>query len=558
MAVIFGDPFNNTLVDTLFEEDFVIAGAGNDRIFLVDDGLVDAVLAQEDDDTIVVLDKTGDNLIDGGTEVNHDTVDYGFLNESITLKAQGIVEKASGGQDTLVDIESIVGDVGFGIVNKIDGSGPGSASLNVDLGANSLIVNGTGAPSPLSFKVFNFDNVQGTHNNDTIVGNSNDNVFHASKGHDTYDGGPGGFDTVDYSNIGERITLKARGIVDKGTAGIDQLLGNPNPFTPSIDRIVGATGERNLIDGRDAGPSLTAFDVDLAEETLSVSGFGKFEVVNFVDVIGTANADVIEGDDTKGLSNILFGQQGNDFIRGVDETSSTPGLKEFDLLVGGSGRDTFEVGQFFLQDYYLSNSTLADPFGNDDSAFIFDFTIGTDRLDISFTNPYVFNFFGLGVQIYADTGSSSSFLDSRDDLITTILFNSAVDLPVPPSSPKLAPATLQQSTLVADANLVAETDELTNISSETLEFTAVESALVPDEITNVERKLSAILTQDESKFTTVDQVLEIAKEVNATLDELTASNEFGSIFTQKDLPNELSSLFGPVDVVPIDADIAIA
>ncbi|MDJ0509405.1 MAG: hypothetical protein QNJ64_09165 [Crocosphaera sp.] len=551
MAVIFGDPFDNFgLVDNFFEQDFIIAGAGNDVIFLVDDGLVDAVLAQEDDDTIFVLDKTGDNLIDGGTEVTHDTVDYSFLNESITLKARGILEKASGGQDTLVDIESIVGDVGFGIVNTIDGSGPGSASLNVNLGANSLIVNGTGAPSPLSFKVFNFDNVRGTHNNDTIVGNSNDNVFYASKGHDTYDGGAAGVDTVDYSDIGQQITLKSRGIVDKGTAGIDQLLGNPNPFTPSIDRIIGATGQRNLIDGREAGPSPTAFNVDLAKETLSVSGFGTFQVVDFVDVIGTANADTIEGDDTTGLSNILFGQQGNDFIRGVDDHSIAPGQNEIDVLVGGSGIDTFEVGQFFLQDYYLSNSTLANPFGNDDFAFIFDFTLGTDQLGISFTNPYVFNFFGFGVDIYADTGFLSSGLDSQDDLITRIFFNSPVDLAVPPSSPKLAPAPLQASTLVA------ETDELTNITRESAEFTT--AALVPDDITNVERELRAILPQEETKFTTVDEVLEIVTEVNAKLDELTRKNEFGSIFTEKDLPNDLASLFGPVEIVPIEPDILIA
>lgn len=542
MAFIFGTPFDDILVDTL-SVDFVLAGAGNDSITLINDGLEDTVLGQEGDDTIFVLDKTGDNLIDGGTEVNHDTVNYSSLNESITLKAQGIIEKASGGTDLLFDIESIVGDVGPGIVNTIDGSGSGSASLNVDLGANSLIVNGPGVPFPLSFKVFNFDNVEGTDNNDTIVGNSNDNVFVGSKGHDTYDGGSAGFDTVDYSDLGQQITLKALGVVDKGSAGIDQFLGNPNPFTPSIDKIVGANGQRNLIDGRVAGSTPTTFNVDLADEDLFISGFGNFEVENFRDVIATANSDVIEGDDTTGLSNILFGQQGNDFIRGVDENGTAPGLKELDVLVGGSGRDTFEVGQFFSQDYYLSNSTFADPFGNDDFAFIFDFNIGVDRLNISLTNPYVFNFFGLGVDIYADTGLFSSALDTRDDLITRILFNSPVDLPVPPSSPKFA--TIQQPVLVDD--------QLTNISRDTLELTSAELTLVPDEITNVEREISAILPKDQSKITTVDQVLEITKDINAKLDGFTGKNEFASVFTQNELPNELSSIFSPIDF-----DIAIA
>ncbi|MEL4895296.1 calcium-binding protein [Crocosphaera sp. Alani8] len=547
MAFIFGTPFDDFLFDTFFS-DFVIAGAGNDSIFLGDDGVEDTVLGQQGDDTIFVLDKTGDNLIDGGSEINHDTVDYSSLNESITLKAQGIIEKASGGTDLLFDIESIVGAVGPGIVNTIDGSGSGSASLDVDLGANSLIVNGTGAPFPLSFKVFNFDNVQGTHNNDTIVGNNNDNVFFGSKGHDTYDGGAGGFDTVDYSNLGQQITLKAQGVVDKGSAGIDQLLGNPNPFTPSIDKIVGATGQRNLIDGRVSGPTPTTFNVDLADEDLFISGFGNFEVVNFRDVIGTANPDVIEGDDTTGLSNILFGQQGNDFIRGVNENGIAPGLKELDVLVGGSGIDTFEVGQFFSQDYYLSNSTIADPFGNDDFAFIFDFTLGVDRINISLTNPYVFNFFGSGVDIYADTGLFSSALDNQDDLITRIFFNSPLDLPVPPSSPKFS--TAQQSTVVAD--------ELTNVVPETVELAPVELSLVPDPITNVERAISEILPEGRSKITTVDQVIEITKDINAKLDEFTGKNQFGSVFTQKELPNELSNIFAPVDFVSMDLDVAIA
>ncbi len=551
MAFIFGTPFNDFLVDQ-FSIDFLLAGGGNDAIFLVNDGLEDTVLAQDGDDTIFVLDRTGDNLIDGGTEINNDTVNYGSLNESITLKAQGILEKASGGIDLLVDIESIVGDVGFGIVNTIDGSGSGSASLNVDLDANSLIVNGTGAPFPLSFNVFNFDNVRGTDNDDTIAGNSNDNVFFGSEGDDTYDGGAGGFNTVDYSDLGQQITLKALGVVDKGSAGVDQLLGNPNPFTPSINKIVGATGQRNLIDGRVAGPTPTTFNVDLAEENLSISGFGPFEVVNFRDVIGTANSDVIEGDDTTGLSNILFGQQGDDFIRGVDETSNTPGLKELDVLVGGSGGDTFEVGQFLVQDYYLSNSTIADSFGNDDFAFIFDFDLGVDQLAISLTNPYVFNFFGLGVDIYADTGLFSSVLDNRDDLITRILFNSPVDLAVPPSS----------SNLTAGQKLSLADDPLTNMSLEKLDVTAAELTLAPDfapdKITNVEQELSAILSKDESKFTTVDQVLEITNEINAKLDELTAKNEFGSVFSEREVPNDLANLFAPADFLTLNADTAIA
>ncbi|MGK7880075.1 MAG: hypothetical protein AB4060_08245, partial [Crocosphaera sp.] len=502
MAFILGTFGNDHLTD-LFGVDFVVGFAGNDKIRLINDGVEDTALGQEGDDTFLVEDRTGDNLIDGGTEINHDTVDYSNLNESITLKAQGMVQKASGGMDLLVDIENIIGDVGPGIVNTIDASSTGPTSIDVDLGANSLIVNGTGAPSPLSFKVVNFDNVRGTHNNDTIVGNNNDNVFFGSKGHDTYDGGAAGFDTVDYSDLGQQITLKAQGVIDKGSAGIDQLQGNPNPFTPSIDKIVGATGQRNLIDGRVAGFSPTSFNVDLAEENLFISGFGPFEVVNFRDVIGTANGDVIQGDATQGLSNILFGQQGNDFIQGVDETSSTPGLKEIDILVGGSGSDNFVVGEpspffpfFSGEDYYLSNSTFLDPFGNDDFAFIADFTLGQDQLTLGFENPYVINIFNtgfsFGAEIYADTGFAASSLDSRDDLITRVLFNAPIDLPVPPPSPKLSAAQLSFAS-----------DELTGAR-----------------IASPEAELIDTRIPQESKFTTIDDIVELAEKTNAVLDKM--------------------------------------
>ena len=66
------------------------------------------MLADGGDDTIVVLDRTGGNRINGGSEISHDTVDYGFLGESITLKAQGIVEKASGGVDRLLILSPLL------------------------------------------------------------------------------------------------------------------------------------------------------------------------------------------------------------------------------------------------------------------------------------------------------------------------------------------------------------------------------------------------------------------------------------------------------------------
>lgn len=526
MAFIFGTPFNNLLFDQN-SADVILAGAGNDTIYLINDGLTDSALGQQGNDYFYVLDRTGSNLVDGGTEF--DTVNYSFLNESITLKAQGILQKASGGSDLLVSIESIVGDVGVGIVNTIDGSGSGTASLDVNLSGNSLIVNGTGAPSPLNFQVFNFNNVRGTDNNDKIVGNQNNNVFFGSRGHDIYDGGAAGFDTVDYSQLGQSITLKAQGIVDKGSAGVDQLLGNPTIFTPSIDRIVGATGFSNLIDGRVSGTTTTSFNVDLAQETLTVSGIGTIKVANFVNVIGTANSDAIEGN---AGNNILLGQQGNDIIRGVNETSLKPGQNELDILVGGSGSDSFIVGDFFGKDYYLSQSTILDSFGDNDYALIVDFTIGADQLALSFTNQYLFNSFGFGVDIYANIGRFQG-LDSRDDLLARVLFNSPVNLPVPPalSSLKssqgiLAPETAIQPALVTDKLTGATTGQLTGAT-----------------VVNATSDATNVVSESQLQFQTIDEVFNFALKNQVKLPELKENESLGSVFTVETLPKEIASIF---------------
>ena len=526
MAFIFGTPFNNLLFDQN-SADVILAGAGNDTIYLINDGLTDSALGQQGNDYFYVLDRTGSNLVDGGTEF--DTVNYSFLNESITLKAQGILQKASGGSDLLVSIESIVGDVGVGIVNTIDGSGSGTASLDVNLSGNSLIVNGTGAPSPLNFQVFNFNNVRGTDNNDKIVGNQNNNVFFGSRGHDIYDGGAAGFDTVDYSQLGQSITLKAQGIVDKGSAGVDQLLGNPTIFTPSIDRIVGATGFSNLIDGRVSGTTTTSFNVDLAQETLTVSGIGTIKVANFVNVIGTANSDAIEGN---AGNNILLGQQCNDIIRGVNETSLKPGQNELDILVGGSGSDSFIVGDFFSKDYYLSQSTILDSFGDNDYALIVDFTIGADQLALSFTNQYLFNSFGFGVDIYANIGRFQG-LDSRDDLLARVLFNSPVNLPVPPalSSLKssqgiLAPETAIQPALVTDKLTGATTGQLTGAT-----------------VVNATSDATNVVSESQLQFQTIDEVFNFALKNQVKLPELKENESLGSVFTVETLPKEIASIF---------------
>ncbi len=417
--IIFGTPFND-YIPTTFLNDLVLALEGNDRI----------------------LGSFGNDIFVGGA--GFDTADYSNLGQAITLEAKGIVDKGSFGTDKLYEIESIVGAKGQ--ANTIDGSTGTSTttSLNVNLAQQSLFVNGVPGLGTLNFRVQNFVNVTGTSQGDTIFGDNynnvldgragNDTVFglggndtvrggagndvigggskgkvfvsritdgndivEGGSGNDTLIGGTGkdlldggtGFDTADYSHLGQAITLEAKGIVDKGFAGTDQIL--------NIERIVGARGRANTIDGSTGTSTTTSFNVNLAQQSLFVNGVPglgtlNFRVQNFVNVTGTSQADRIIGNNQ---NNVLEGGRGNDTISGlggkdtligVDSGSFNPGRNEVDILTGGADGDKFVLGDA-KSAYYKGGGGF---FGLNDYAFITDFETGEDKLQLNKSQSYIF------------------------------------------------------------------------------------------------------------------------------------------------------------------------
>jgi Ca2+-binding RTX toxin-like protein len=257
---------------------------------------------------------SGSDRYDGGE--GHDTIDYSSLGQRVTLKSQGIIEKPDGfGTDTIAGLERIIGTLGQS--NVIDGTvgGPQATSFNINLDTNNLTVNGIPGIGSSSFFVQNFTDVRGTSNNDTVVGNGAGNVFFGTAGNDSYDGGPGGFDTndtIDYSALGTAVTLKSQGIIEKGALGTDTIA--------RMERIIGALGQSNVIDGTVGGQQATSFKIDLATSNLTVNGIpgigsSSFFVQNFTNVRGTSNNDTVVGD---GAGNVFFGTAGNDSYDGLD------------------------------------------------------------------------------------------------------------------------------------------------------------------------------------------------------------------------------------------------
>jgi Ca2+-binding RTX toxin-like protein len=159
---IIGTERNDVLATTKFN-DHVTALGGNDFI----------------------IGSRGNDTIDGGK--GFDTVSYAQLSGPIRLGATGTVNKGALGFDQLIGVESIQASLGSGDI--IDGSAGGSASINVNLSANTLgVSNIPGIPNGLQFTVTNFEDVLGTQNNDVITGNRGNNSLNGGAGDDIITG----------------------------------------------------------------------------------------------------------------------------------------------------------------------------------------------------------------------------------------------------------------------------------------------------------------------------------------------------------------------------------
>ena len=326
----------------------------------------------------------GNDTLDGGS--GDDTADYSNLGQAITLERAGVINKGSAGTDQIENIETVIGATGED--NAIDGSTgtSGVTSFDVDLSQQRLTVENIPGLGDQTFEIINFVDITGTSQADDIVGDGNENEFGGSRGDDFFDG-KGGNDTVDYSNLGQAITLERGGVVNKGSAGTDQI--------ENIETVIGATGEDNAIDGSTGTSGVTSFDVDLSQQRLTVEnipGLGDqtFEIINFVDITGTSQADDIVGDGNEnelkggegaddlvggGGDDRIIGNQGSDRLTGVDPSSAKPGEGEVDLLNGGGGRDTFILGD--LNNIFYSFS------GDGDFADILNFQSGLDTIQLS-------------------------------------------------------------------------------------------------------------------------------------------------------------------------------
>ncbi len=287
----------------------------------------------------------GNDSLSGGAGL--DTLDYGSLNADISFSRGGVITKSGGlGVDSIAafDIEVIKGNANR--LNTIDGSGGTTAALNVDLSTNSLEITGLPVIGSAKLTVINFSNVNGSENNDVILGDAKANTLNGAGGNDTISGGGGddrllgssgtdvyrggaGADTLSYEAFAGGVTLVRGGTIIKTDGSIDTIADF------SVETIIGTKGAVNTIDGSTGVTA--ALNVNLSSQNLTITGLpfvgtAALTVKNFTDVKGSENADLITGDQG---ANRLLGNGGNDILTGL-------GGK--DILTGGAGADTFVFG----------------------------------------------------------------------------------------------------------------------------------------------------------------------------------------------------------------------
>ncbi len=346
------------------------------------------------DDTIIgdaqdnsFLGTTGNDIYDGLS--GFDTIDYTGLGAQITLLSQGVIEKAGIGTDVIAGMERIVGDAGF--ANLIDGqvAGPQVTRFDIDLSANRLDVLDVPGFGTTSFVVENFRDVRGTANDDTIIGDTQDNSFLVSAGSDLYDGADG-FDTIDYTGLGAAVTLLSQGVIEKAGIGTDVIAG--------MERIVGDAGFANLIDGQVAGPQTTSFLVNLSTNRLDVVGVpslgtASFVVENFRDVRGTANDDTIAGD---AQDNTFLGTTGNDHYTGgvtggfdtIDYTGVAPIVFQVTFPVGGLPisrilKDGLGIDRVLVPDRVVGDAAFVNRIdGQNAASFIIDLDLAAQQVTV--------------------------------------------------------------------------------------------------------------------------------------------------------------------------------
>ncbi|MEN2991878.1 calcium-binding protein, partial [Tistrella sp. BH-R2-4] len=287
-------------------------------------GGADNIQGRQGDDYLIG--RGGAASYDGGTGI--DTIDYDIANPdqagggvSVDLgQRKGLGGTAAG--HVYAAIESVVGTIfadhlvgdsadnyllgGLGADHLTGGGGIDTATYRPDSAAVTIdLARGTGSGGEAAGDILNtIENLTGTDQNDTLLGDGQTNVLNGGRGND-------------------RLF---------GRAGDDVLVGGLG-----IDLLDGGDGQ----DSVSYGQSSAAVSVDLTLGTGSGGDAAGDRFASIENVIGSAFADRLTGDDR---ANVLNGAGGRDYLDGGDGDDLLTGGAHGDQLIGGAGTDAAYYG----------------------------------------------------------------------------------------------------------------------------------------------------------------------------------------------------------------------
>ena len=455
--------------------DTLIGGAGNDVLY--GDGLISwdthgtggsgPITTFTDVATIggvsgndILEGGLGDDLINGGGGI--DTAIYAHASGSVTVNLATGTASGADGNDTLVNIENVVGSAfndtlvgdagnnvlegGLGDDTINGGSGIDTASYEHALGGVTAFLYRFGTPGNgeasgadgndtlvgienLTGSAFddvlagnNFDNVltggdgndllRGRDGNDVLLGGNGDDFLNGGLGDDIIDGGAG-YDRATFYNdatTGVTVDLNMQGVAQDTGQGMDTLIGIENVSGSSFgDTLIGDEGDNWLW-----GSGAALFD--------SNNNFIGYSSLNNDTLIGNGGNDLL----TVGVGNhTLNGGSGVDTVNftdggpvsGVTVSLAVSGaqntgagswtLTGIENLSGGVGNDTLTGdGSDNVLAGDLGNDTLIGGAGND--VLYGDGAIGADTHGTGLSGP---------VTTFADITTTDATLIPGNDIL---------------------------------------------------------------------------------------------------------------------------------------------
>ena len=355
-----GDSGENTL-EGLGGNDILIGGAGNDILDGGDDN--DKLYGGDGVDTLTG--GAGNDILNGGAGV--DDLVGGDGDDTLIGGADG---------DTIDGGGNAVGGIGDTVSYK------DSTSVIVNLGsAGGVQLTSEAAGDASGDTLTNIENLIGSGEADTLVGDSGDNIFEGGAGGDMIIGDTVSSDTASYasSDAGVDVDLAIVGTAQTsaGHASGDTLTNIRNLIGSAFDDTFKGDLNANDFDGGDGfdtvsyADSSDAVQIDLSDNTNNAGGHAADDTLtNIENLIGSAFDDTFKGD---AKANRFEGGDGFDTVSYAGGVAVQIDLFN-NTFEGGASGDSFDSIE------NLIGSGEADTLTGDGNDNVFDGGFGADEI----------------------------------------------------------------------------------------------------------------------------------------------------------------------------------